>query len=327
MKENKTVEILKKYFSREKTLILAVSGGPDSMYLLELCASHAKKNQWKLVVAHVNHGLRGKESDIDETFVHAAAKKLNLIFETHRLQPITKGNLEEEARNGRYAFLEKIRKQYDAEWIVTAHHRDDNIETVLFNLIRGTSALGLGGMKIASPELHLLRPLLGIDKNEILAYLKKNHIRYRTDKSNKNLNLSRNLLRHKIIPLIEKINPSFRQTMSLNIRDYALLREYFNEETGRWLKENWVKNRMPLEDFLKLSAVLQKTVLANLYKTIHGNTNRFNQKHLEHIMQFLSKKINGTKKEFGSGYFLKIQRTPADSKKWIILSRIISSLA
>ena len=160
-------------------MILGVSGGPDSVYLLNLCLQAAKKRHFKIIVAHVNHRLRGKASDGDEAFfVRSLCAKEKLRFELKKLGKIT-GNLEEGSRNARYAFFEKLRQKYNANWIITAHHHGDNVETVLYNLVRGSFLSGLKGMDPVAPERYLLRPLLGITKNEILAFLHGEKIDYR----------------------------------------------------------------------------------------------------------------------------------------------------
>jgi tRNA(Ile)-lysidine synthase len=303
--------ILKRHINKKDAVILGVSGGPDSVFLLQQCLNLAGTYPFKIIVAHINHNLRGKESDEDERFVKKMAKQKGLVFETIKLKPIKKGNIEEEARNHRYRFFNLLLIKHKAKWIVTAHHKNDNIETVLFNLIRGSYLDGLTGMEIASPQRKILRPLLNVSKEEIIKQLKKDKATYRTDKSNFDLRLSRNLLRHKIIPLIKKINSNFENTFMANI---ALLKEtadMINNLTERWLKTN--KN-LPLSGFLEGPLTLQKKILSKIYKNIHGNSDKFNQKHLAQILAMLNKNRSGLKKEFGTGFFIAVSKDKKNNR-------------
>ncbi len=296
--------VLAAYLQPGDTIIIGVSGGPDSMYLLEACLAFSENRPLKIIVAHVNHGLRGKESDADAAFVKKYAREKGLLFELLTLKKIAKGNLEEECRKARYAFFEKLRHKYNGAWILTAHQQSDLVETVLFNLVRGSFLDGLKGMSIATPERYLLRPMLSISKDSILATLRRKKIPFRIDSSNKNTNFSRNLLRNKVIPLLKKINPAFEKVMSANIENIAEIRQILANHSATLLN----KKPINLDDFLSEPVPVQKNLLAELYKKTHGNTVKFNRKHLEQILTVLRKKKAGIKKEFGDGHFLQILR-------------------
>ncbi len=306
--------------SKKSTLVLGISGGPDSIYLLEQFLKIQKKIPVKLVIAHVNHGLRGKDSDTDAKFVKALANKLKLPYEeiSLKLKNSTKStNTEEAARNKRYEFLEKIREKYKAEWIITAHHLNDNIETVLFNLIRGAHFNGLKGMELASKERHLLRPLLLITKKEILAYLKSKKVKFRIDKSNNDIQFSRNLLRQKIIPLFQKINPNFENTFQNNLKNFTETALYLEKNCQNWLKEHVKDEVIHLEKFLNERISMQKDILVELYKKIHGSTNKLTHKHIEEILKILKLKKSNTKKEFGPHHFIRVDRKDDKSPRII----------
>lgn len=160
MDQDTVEQFITEKINKGATVIAAVSGGPDSMYLLNRLLALKSKLQLKIVIAHINHSLRGKASDDDQKFVETYAKKHRLLVESVRVKLNPKKNQEEAGREARYRFLEKIRKKHHATWVITAHHANDNIETVIFNLIRGAQIGGLKGIEAVSQKRHLLRPLL-----------------------------------------------------------------------------------------------------------------------------------------------------------------------
>lgn len=307
------------------TYIVAVSGGADSIYLLEQLRNIEKKQKLCLVVAHVNHGIRGKESDEDAIFVKKLAKKHNLPFENLKLNlkkftSKTSFNLEQTARELRYEFLEKTRKKYKAKAILTAHHFDDNIETILLNLIRGASFNGLKGIQ---QQPTLIRPLLTTTKQEILKYIKQNRIKFRTDKTNTDTRYSRNLLRHKILPLIKTINPSFEKTFFQNIQNLQTTTEIIDQLCNNWLTEHFTNNQFRLTEFLQQPEPLQKNLLVQIYKNLYQSTKKLTTHNLQQILSVLQKRSAGLEKEFGDSYKIVIKKDPTSNSKkkiyWALL--------
>jgi tRNA(Ile)-lysidine synthase len=301
-----TRPVLKNYLKKRDTVIVAVSGGPDSVYLLYQCIDFKKTHNINIIAGHINHKLRAKESDLDENFVRDLCKKNHITFELCTLSKIKKGNVEEEGRLGRYTFLENIRKKHGAKWILTAHHRDDNIETVLFNLIRGSFLSGIKGIAEADSERHILRPLLDLSKAEILKFLKQKGISFRIDKSNLDTAYSRNLLRHKIIPLFKKINPNFANTFYLNLLNIRDVLAFLDSETANWLKKYGKSGEINLDRFMDLPEFMQKNILAEIYRQTHGDIRKFNRDHLQQLLGIIRKKKTGLKKEFGDNHFITI---------------------
>jgi tRNA(Ile)-lysidine synthase len=171
--------------------IVAVSGGVDSIVLLDLLC---KQTDLKLIVAHFDHGIRS-DSATDSQFVNKLADKYNLPFELGSAK-LGKDASEEQARNARYSFLHEIKDKYNARQIITAHHSDDIVETIIINLTRGTGWRGISSLR--STE-HVLRPLLDFTKADILAYAKDNNIEWVEDSTNQDLKYLRNEIRHKIV--------------------------------------------------------------------------------------------------------------------------------
>jgi tRNA(Ile)-lysidine synthase len=320
--QSQTEKILKKHLAKDKAVILGLSGGPDSVYLLHLLLKLRKRNGIKIVAAHVNHGLRGKESDLDEKFVRALAKKHRMIFECARMPESKKGNLEENARDFRYAFFEKMRVKHGADRILTAHHRDDSIETALFNVARGSGVNGVSGIASNIPEKHLLRPLLDVAKEEIVSYLKKEGISFRHDASNDDISFSRNRIRKNIIPEFRRINPGFDAAFSSFMASMSETADFIDDYCRNWLKENGTKEGVGLKAFLALPEAAQKNILAELYVRTHGDIRKFNRAHLSQVLTVLRKNRANLKKEFGDGCFIVTGRSRSGGKIFRIMRKL-----
>lgn len=194
-------------------VLLAVSGGLDSVVMTHLLHGLG----FATAVAHCNFKLRGADADGDEAFVKELAAKLELPFFSTQFD--TKGHAKQHglstqmaARELRYEWLEGIRKQTDCYYLATAHHKNDQAETVLLNLVKGTGIRGLHGM--LPKQGHLVRPLLAFTRAELETYAQANNLTWRTDASNADTHYQRNFLRHEVLPLLEQINPSVVNTLA-----------------------------------------------------------------------------------------------------------------
>jgi tRNA(Ile)-lysidine synthase len=193
--------------------IVALSGGPDSVCLACLMRNLLSQGCLsKLVFAHLNHQLRGDESDADEAFVVGMAGEWGLPCRTHRLDvaalaQAADDNLEATARRLRYDWLTQIAQEEEAVWIATGHSADDQAETVLFRLLRGTGLQGLAGMRERRPlaeGIDLVRPLLTVRRDDIMTFLQQHRQDFRDDASNQDRRFNRNRLRHELLPLLAK---------------------------------------------------------------------------------------------------------------------------
>lgn len=219
-------------FSSKEKVLLTVSGGMDSILMCELF--HLAK--LKFGIAHCNFQLRGNDSSKDEAFVKSIAKRYNvefhsIKFDTESFSKTNKISTQIAARELRYEWFDKIKKQYQYNYIATAHHQNDSIETILINITRGTGISGLHG--ILPKQGAIIRPLLFTTKEEIEAYIKKNKIKYREDKSNASEKYIRNKIRHQIIPRLKEINPSLEKTFSNNIDHIRDVETIFKKEINR----------------------------------------------------------------------------------------------
>ncbi|MBI1938407.1 MAG: tRNA lysidine(34) synthetase TilS [Ignavibacteriales bacterium] len=205
-------------------ILVALSGGPDSVFVLHFFFKYRRKFGISLFAVHFNHQLRGKESDADELFCEKVCEVLSIPFyscslDVKNFAKANKLSIEEAARNLRYKNLDELARDFDCTKIVTAHNQNDNTETVLLNILSGTGISGFSGIPVKRGNI--IRPLLSVTKEEILEYLKKNRIPFRIDSSNLSDDFKRNYLRNQIIPkLKEGINPAldsavFRSSKSI----------------------------------------------------------------------------------------------------------------
>jgi tRNA(Ile)-lysidine synthase len=199
----------------EDSIVAAVSGGADSTALLDALARlRRKEKRAAIVVAHLNHQLRGEESDGDEAFVARLAAELKLPIFIERIAVAERAreerrNLESTARQLRYDFLQRVAETSGASFVLTAHTRDDQAETVLMRLLRGAGAEGLRGIHAIRPldRVKLARPLLEVSRAEVLAHCACHGLEFRTDSSNFSTDLMRNRIRHELLPGLREFNP------------------------------------------------------------------------------------------------------------------------
>ncbi|MGC4129176.1 MAG: tRNA lysidine(34) synthetase TilS [Bergeyella sp.] len=204
---------------RQKNFLLAVSGGADSMVLLHLFQVSGLKFQ----VAHVNYKLRGEDSEKDQKFVKEFCRKHHIPFHLYEISEKDEkpeNSIQNWARNLRYRFFKEIQEQENIEILVTAHHLNDQLETFIINLSRGSGIRGLSG--IPADENGIIRPLLEFSKEEIYHFAKENQIEFREDSSNKKNDYLRNFIRNTIVPELEKTNENFLQNFASSI-------EYLNQ--------------------------------------------------------------------------------------------------
>lgn len=244
-------------FLNESKLLIAISGGVDSVLLTHLC----NKLGLNISLAHCNFNLRGKESDADEDFVLQLAEDLDLevfieSFDTELYAKENKRSIQMAARELRYTWFEALAEQLKFDYVLTAHHADDNLETFFINFTRGTGLEGLTGI----PEVKgkFVRPLLPFSSDDIQTSAKDNNIKWRDDSSNKSVKYLRNKLRHEVIPILKEINPSlldsFQNTLN-NLRDSSDIIadsvDAFLNKTIESLDENEVKFK--ISEFKKVA--------------------------------------------------------------------------
>jgi tRNA(Ile)-lysidine synthase len=254
-------------------ILLAVSGGIDSMVMTHLFY-HL---EYKIAIAHCNFSLRAGESDKDEDMVRKYASKHNIPFYSTRFE--TKSfakkhglSVQMAARDLRYNWFEEIRIRNGYSSIAVAHNLNDNAETLLINLIRGTGLTGMTGMKPASNRI--IRPLLFATRQDILAFCNQNNIIFREDRSNADTKYTRNKIRHLVIPLLKEINPSVELTLNETTEKFSGYNEIVSQFISQ-LKESISEEKDQFITFniSKLKTYFQnKTILFELFKP-YGITN------------------------------------------------------
>lgn len=223
----------------KKKILLAVSGGIDSVVLTHLFY----KSNLNFAIAHCNFHLRGKESDGDQSFVANLANDLKIKFFTtdfNTEEYVNKHKVSTQiaARELRYEWFDKIKTDHHFDYIATAHHANDQAETILFNLTKGSGIKGIRG--ILPVRGHIIRPLLFTSKKEIESYATKNQLVWREDNSNSLIKYKRNLIRHKVIPVLENINPAFINHINFTTERLKLTEELL-ETHIRKFKESYIR--------------------------------------------------------------------------------------
>ena len=236
------------------TVVVGVSGGADSVALLDIL-SRCTDLGLSLVVAHLNHSLRGTDSDEDEAFVCALARRHGLRLVTKRVDVAARARserfgLEEAGRLARYAFFDEVASSCNARRIALAHHADDQAETVLMRLLRGSGTTGLAAMAPASADGRHVRPLLAVSRQDIEAYLIDRGLSWRVDQSNDDTSFLRNRIRHELIPALRTYNPAIAGRLAVTAE---LLRE---DET--------VLDQVTADAFVRLSGVDGDTVFLHV---------------------------------------------------------------
>lgn len=289
------IKEITKYINKNDVIVIGVSGGPDSMALFNLLNSIAKKYNLKIIAAHFNHMLRGPESARDMEFVKKEAQKTGVEFicrerDINTLNKKTGFGTEKTAREERYRFFIETALEHNASKIALAHNLDDNAETILFRLIKGTGTKGLCGIpaqrKVTNGEfgikdnnlsgrgITIIRPVLKFSKKQIISYLKERKQKYITDSSNKKSIYQRNIIRNKLIPLIEKqMNPAVKDCLVRNAVIAANEEDFMQAQAGGFIQKNALIGRnkavFSRVKFLSLhTALRQRVILAVLYRVL-----------------------------------------------------------
>ncbi len=311
--------------SERDRIILAISGGPDSVFLLHQLLTPTLLNiqplrREQIILAHVNYHLRGRDSDADQKFVEKLAKKFGLKLETLSAHPGTDTNLEARCRDIRYDFFETLRRRHHASHILTAHHLNDQIETFLLCITRGAALSGFSGMSHTDPARHLIRPLLHISKKQISHFLDSAKTAYREDKSNTDPRFSRNRIRSHIIPELEKINSNFIFTLEQTMQHFADNQAIIEDLCVRWCDTNLdAKFTFGLDNFLAEIPALQRKLLSHIYRKIHGTG--ITSAQIREILATLQKNRAGLQKEFGPRTTIAVSKSLKTHKRQVVIKR------
>lgn len=300
-------------------LLVAVSGGVDSLALLSALHELAERHRLKLSIGHVNHGLRGAESEADGAAVRAAGEALALPVHCQRVAPRElraggpsrdRPTLQEAARTLRYAALRRLAAAAGAERVATAHTADDQAETVLMRLLRGSGPDGLAGIPERSPDGRLLRPLLRVSRAQVLDYARARALHWREDASNRDPRYARNRLRERWLPgLAREFNPRLLMAIAnlaeAQRRDSEWIAREVEREAARrlWSEGGWL--RIDGKDWQALPAALARRLAAEALRRC-GTGRLVARVQLERMLGFLNQGRVGTYIELPGG--LRLQR-------------------
>lgn len=279
------------------TIILGNSGGPDSMCLLTILLSIRKKIKLNIVCAHVNHNVRS-ESAAEKDFLMNYCHDNDVLFEAMKIEKYGDDNFHNQARKIRYNFFNDLVAKYDANYLMTAHHGDDLIETVLMRIVRGSTLKGYSGFSkiIDNGTFKTIRPLVFVTKSDILKFNEENNIPYVIDKSNFKGKYTRNRYRMNILPFLKeedsKVHEKFIK-FSQTLEEYD---EFINSEIKKSIDKVYKNNKIDIKFYKELNPLIQKKIiyyiLENIYK---DNLMTINDKHVKLIMDLLNSKTANAK--------------------------------
>ena len=303
-------KFLEKYYWKNDSVILGCSGWPDSMYLLyKILQTPYAKN---LVICYFNHKTR-PQTETEETYLEKLAFEKWCKFESaecdfEKIQKLYPSkSFEELAREKRYQFFDAVMNIYNSKYVLTWHHLDDRIETCIFNMLRGSKLTGLINMKNPTPPQSpsfkgevqgwVLRPLLDLEKSDILKYLDENKLKYFIDETNTNTDITRNKIRHELIPKFSEIHPHHKWNIRNLLEYFEELKNHVDDQVEIFLSlsspENpELKNKnksFEISDFLALSPFLQKEVIREIFfKTNNNSTIWLSEWNIAEVLKFIS---------------------------------------
>ena len=280
----------------DESIVVAVSGGPDSMALLDLLIKIRNEAKYNIVCAHVNHNVR-EESKYELEFVKEYCEDNNVIFESLVVDKWQNDNFHALARKVRYEFFESLLEKYNSKYLFLAHHGDDLIETILMRLTRGSSFAGYHAfLEIESRETYsIIRPLLHLSKQEIEDYDKSNNINYVIDKSNFKDKYTRNRYRKYVLPFLKKEDPNIHKKFIMYSNTLLEYDNYIKKETEKIVNSIYYKNKLNLEKFNKLDYFMKKNTLYYILNNLYNNKqNIITHNHINNIINICKKDKNNS---------------------------------
>jgi len=290
--------------SGQETLVVGVSGGPDSVCLLHLLVSLKDRLGVRLHVAHLNHMLRGVESEADAEYVSQLAHRLGVAatLEQREVKSYQAGrglSLEEAARQVRYQFFAEVAEKVGANRVAVGHTADDQGETILMHLVRGAGAYGLQGMQpltewesLSDRRLMVIRPLLKVSRREVEAYCEQHALAPREDSSNLSLSYLRNRIRYELMPLLQSYNPKANEALLRTADTLAGELAFFEQQISRiWDKvvsEEEGALVLKAKEVSSLHPALQRYLLREVLKRLLGSLEDIEWKHIEKMRAALT---------------------------------------
>lgn len=258
--------------SYKDTVVVGVSGGPDSMALLYMMNEIKKEMDLFLICAHVNHNVR-VESENERIFLQKYCDNNGIFFEFMKIESYGDDNFHNEARTVRYNYFEKIAKQYGAKFVLTAHHADDLIETILMRIVRGSTLKGYSGFSriVDKGEYKVLRPLITVTKKDLIKYNKKHNIKYVIDNSNTKEIYTRNRYRKYVLPFLkredENVHLKFLKFSEILLEN----NEYIDKQMLSVINKVFKQGILDIEKFEQQEKIIQLKIIYNILEKIYGD--------------------------------------------------------
>ena len=291
----KVYDYLKTLLDPSSTVVVGVSGGPDSMALLYILVTLAKKKSFSLICCHVNHNVR-KESKEEKVFLENWCYEHGVLFESMTIEHYSDDNFHNEARNIRYRYFEEMVAKYQANYLMTAHHGDDLVETILMRLVRGSTLRGYAGFKreVDKGSYLLVRPLISVSKQELLDYDEKMGIPYVIDNSNHKDKYTRNRYRKYVLPFLKQENPNVHEKFlkfSTMLGEYS---DFIDRQVDSVFASVYRDGYLDIPEFLTLDSLLQTRTLYRILEEIYqDDLNSVNDRHVQLFYQLVfSRKKN-----------------------------------
>lgn len=292
-------------------VLVACSGGADSLALLDILWRLAPRHQWRIAAAHYEHGIRGEESLADAEFVadFCRQRQIPCFMEHGQVVEAAKESsqtLEQAARSLRYDFLARVRQEQGLDYIATAHHADDQAETVLMRILRGTGVSGLVAMRPRSGEDgHLVRPLLGFTKAEILAYCQQEGLAYREDATNFVADCTRNRLRLELLPQLQReYNPEISRALCQLAEVAAEESDFLQGEIERYWQDKGYRqdNALAQRPVAGLHPALQRGLIRRLWQQVTGSALDLSYQQTELVRRLLLQGTTSSRQELSHRY-------------------------
>lgn len=298
---NVVLKTIQKYdlINLKDKIVLGVSGGPDSLFMLDILNKLREELQIELVVAHINHKIR-IEADEEEEFVKKFCKKIGVEFYSKRIEVETYANnnkigLEEAGRKVRYEFFEEVCNKTWANKIAVAHNKNDKVETMIMHILRGSGISGLQGIQPKANKI--IRPIIEIERKDIEKYCEEQKLDPRIDKSNKDNTYTRNKIRNIVIPYInQEFNPNFIETMTrlseLITEENTFLNKLTESEYKKILIQK-IDNQilLDLKKFNELDNIIKKRIILYTVSNLRGGSQGIEKVHIEDIVKLCKNNV------------------------------------
>ena len=303
--EKKGIIKIDDYFSFKNNDIIVVgcSSGPDSMALMDMLLKIRNKYNLKLICCHVNHNVR-KESLEEADYVKNYCSSNNLIFETMTIEKYGDDNFENEARNIRYHYFEEVVLKYNANYLMTAHHGDDLIETILMRIVRGSNLNGYAGFKkiVDMGNYFLVRPLIEFTKDELVEYDLENNVKYFIDSSNNKLEYTRNRYRKKVLPFLKEEDKNVHKKFLKLSEILQETSKFVDKERDKQLKKIISNGKINVGKYLEIDPFLQKEILYYLMQEFYqDDLVLINDKHIDLIQKVINSRKSNMKVDLPNG--------------------------